>query len=144
MAEPQTEEPRLLRDADSKGTVDTAVLLERFAGQTAELERAKVRLEQAEGATASLKEERRARTAAVRELNKERSARHRLEKELDDERSATRELHAELAEAARHSETLERQVSLSWTQLQTLEADLAWQMRPWWRRILRRPPARRK
>lgn len=144
MAEAQSQGPRFLRDVESKATVDPNELLERLARQTEELERAKVRLEQLGGMYEALNSERRARTAAARELEKERRARQEIEQELEEERSANAELEAALRLAERQNEAVERQMNLSWTQLQTLEADFAWRSRSWWRRMLRRPPARKK
>jgi len=88
-------------------------------------------------------------------LQTERDARRRLAATLKRERKAAEALHAraqraEAAEAAQ-AEELERlreaaavtaqQTQLIWMQLSEAERQLDWKSRPFWRRMLRKPPS---
>jgi len=97
-----------------------------------------------------------ARVEALEEaLQTERDARRRLAATLKRERKAAEALHAraQRAEAAEAAEAEElarlreaaavtaQQTQLIWMQLSEAERQLDWKSRPFWRRMLRKPPS---
>jgi len=97
-----------------------------------------------------------ARVEALEEaLQTERDARRRLAATLKRERKAAEALHAraQRAEAAEPAQAEElarlreaaavtaQQTQLIWMQLSEAERQLDWKSRPFWRRMLRKPPS---
>ena len=113
-------------------------LLGRLEQQAAESGRLEGRVEALE---AALRKERDARRRLAETLKRERRAAHGLKERAE----RAEEAHAESArEAERLREAAavtEQHLNLTWSRVEELEQSLAWQSRPVWRKLLRRPPA---
>ena len=116
-------------------TIDPADVLSRLEQHVAEAGRLHGRLDVVEE---TLERERTARRKLLQTLKSERrvaeALKSRAERAEEARDSATEELEEtrKLAAAAQHQ--------LTWTRVADLETALAWEQRPLWRKLLRRPP----
>jgi hypothetical protein len=120
---------------------EVADLLDRLEQQAAEAGRLGGRVRDLETA---LKAEREARRRVLDTLKRERRAaaaiKDRAER-IERDAKGYAEVVAELEELRESSATLEQQVQITWAQLLEGERQLALERRPWWRKLLGRPPA---